>query len=78
MRLKFLCPDAAEEDNARMNGGDVYLADARRFKDEIKKQFLGYRADFRKVMNEVRSTHYADFAQLGLEKGKDKKPDAYK
>ena len=37
MRLKFLCPDAAEEDNARMNGGDVYLADARRFKDEIKK-----------------------------------------
>jgi hypothetical protein len=29
-------------------------------------------------MNEVRSSHYSDFAQLGLEKGKNSKTDAYK
>ena len=70
MRLKFLCPDAKEEDYPQMNTDEMHAADARKFKDEIKKQFLEYRGKFRKIMNEVRTTHYSDFAKLGIEKEK--------
>ena len=46
----------------------MYAADAHKFKDQIKKQFLDYRTKFRSVMNEVRDDHYDDFAKLGVEK----------
>ena len=31
---------------------------------------MDYRSKFRKIMNEVRTEHYSDFAKIGLEKEK--------
>ena len=44
------------------------MADAVKYKETIKQQFVDYRSKFRQVMNEVRSDHYDSFAQLGAGK----------
>ena len=51
-----------------MTQEELYVADARQFKESIKSQFLAFRSKFRSVVDEVRTTNYDRFAKLGLEK----------
>jgi len=39
LRLKFLCPDTPQEDDKKTQE-ELYAEDARKFKDQIKMQFL--------------------------------------
>jgi len=51
-----------------MTEEEIFVADAYKFKDEVKRQFIDYRSKFRNIMNEVREVHYGDFAKIGIEK----------
>jgi len=73
LRLKFLCNDGNGNDPSDGESDSVpieekYSLDAKKFGENIKQQFVGFRSKFRHVMNEVRSDHYQSFAKLGIEK----------
>ena len=73
LRLKFLCTDGngndpsdGESDSVPIE--DKYSLDAKKFGENIKQQFVGFRKKFREVMNAVKSDHYQSFANIGVEK----------
>ena len=67
-RLQALCPETQMDKDRYNDEDEMYADDARQFMEQQKKQFVDYRSKFRSIMNELRGTHYDDFAKIGLEK----------
>ena len=69
-RLQALCPETQMDKDRYNDEDEMYADDARQFVEQQKKQFVDYRSKFRSIMNELRGTHYDDFAKIGLDKEK--------
>ena len=70
MRLKFMCEDAPNPDEppSGMTLEEMYSIDARKYQENLKKQFYDLRARFRQHLDNVKETHYSDFKKVGQEK----------
>ena len=69
LRVKKLCDESkGNRFKAPKNDqftGDEYINDASQFQQTIKGDFVEYRSEFRKVMDNLRQREYETFASLG-------------
>ena len=72
MRIKMLNDDTEEPDNKAGFLGYEYLNDLNRFKEKINKNFSDTRSRFRDVINELRTKEHDTFANLEIERNKER------
>lgn len=56
---------------------DEFIDDAQDFQDNIKRNFLNFRTEFRNIVDKLRVTEYHTFARIGEERAQTAHSNAY-